>query len=135
MVTPLPPLDPMNDTPAAPHKEPVKCQSELQAKKWRVHPWAIVVVAGLCMLGVGMPARRPESLPRSVEPVASFNATPSLRFVVKPAALSPSPTHPTPPGGSAQIWESRPPIDTIPTCGLLSSVFPALCNVFTPGVS
>ena len=63
MVTPLPPLDPMNDTPAAPHKEPVKCQSELQAKKRRVHPWAIVVVASLCVLGVGMPARRPESLP------------------------------------------------------------------------
>jgi hypothetical protein len=97
MVTPLPPLDPMNDTllfsagavllPVGPHQQPVKCQTELQANKGRMHPWAIVAVVGLCVLGVGMPLRRAESLPRSVEPVASFKATPSLRFVVKPAAL------------------------------------------------
>ena len=105
MVTPLPPLDPMNDTllfsagalllPAGPHQQPVKRQSEPPANKRRVHSWAIVVVAGLCLFGVAMPVRRAESLPQPVEPVASIKATPSLEFVVKPAALPEPGTHDT----------------------------------------
>jgi hypothetical protein len=92
MVTPLPPLDPMNDTllfsagtvllPLGPQKEPAKCQAESPTNKWRVHPWAIVAVVGLCVLGVGMPVRRAESLPQPVEPV-------------KPAALPEPGAHDT----------------------------------------
>jgi len=78
-----------------PHKEPAKCQAEPPTNKWRVHPWAIVAVVGLCVLGVGMPVRRAESLPQPVEPVASIKATPSLEFVVKPAALPEPGTHDT----------------------------------------
>ena len=104
MVTPLPPLDPINDTllfsagtvllPLGP-QEPAKCQSEPPANKRRVHSWAIVVVAGLCLFGVAMPVRRAESLPQPVEPVASIKATPSLGFVVKPAALPEPGAHDT----------------------------------------
>jgi hypothetical protein len=95
----------MNDTllfsagtvllPLGPHKEPAKCQSEPPANKRRVHSWAIVALAGLCVLGVAMPVRRAESLPRSVEPVTSIKATPSLGFVVKPAALPEPGAHDT----------------------------------------
>jgi hypothetical protein len=96
MVTPLLPLDPINDTllfsagavllPVGPPKEPRKRQS-VPNNKWHVHSWTVVAVVGLCVLGAGMPVRRADSLSRSVEPVASFKAAPSLRFVVKPAAL------------------------------------------------
>jgi hypothetical protein len=105
MITPLPPLDPLNDTllfsagtvllPLGPHKEPAKCQTEPPVNKWRVHSWTIVAVVGLWVLGVGICVRRPESLPRSVEPVASIKATPRLRFVIKPAALPEPGTHDT----------------------------------------
>ena len=103
MVTPLPPLDPLNDTllfsagtvllPLGPQKEPAKCQAEPPTNKWRVHPWAIVAVVGLCVLGVAI--RRAESLPQPVEPVASIKATTSLGFVVKPARLPEPGAHDT----------------------------------------
>jgi hypothetical protein len=105
MITQLPPLDPLNDTllfsagavllPAGPRKEPTKCQTEPPNKKWRVHSWAVVAVIGLSVLGVGMPLHRAESLPRSVELVASFKASPGLGLVVKPATLPEPGAHDT----------------------------------------